>query len=115
MYARSRGFRSLNADFAAIEWVVSAYTLTLASMMPPARTFADRYGRKRLPICGLAIFTIALIVCGAAPNAIELNVARAVQGVGAALQLSAGSLHFRNDRYITVDRSNGVSYVLIVT
>jgi EmrB/QacA subfamily drug resistance transporter len=80
---------SLQADFAAIEWVISAYTLTFASLVLPAGTLADRYGRKNVLLSGLALFTVASFVCGAAPNAGILNAARAVQGVGAALQLSA--------------------------
>jgi MFS family permease len=56
--------RSLNADFAAIEWVVSAYTLTFASLVMMAGALADRYGRKRLLIIGLAIFSVASLVCG---------------------------------------------------
>jgi EmrB/QacA subfamily drug resistance transporter len=81
--------RSLNADFAAIEWVVSAYTLTFASLVMTAGALADRYGRRRLLIIGLAIFSVASFVCGAAPNVTVLNGARALQGVGAAIQLSA--------------------------
>jgi len=69
--------RSLHADFAAIEWVISAYTLTFASLVMPAGALADRYGRKRTLVLGLVIFTLASLICGAA------------QGVGAALQLSA--------------------------
>jgi EmrB/QacA subfamily drug resistance transporter len=80
---------SLKASFADIEWVISAYTLTFASLVMPAGALADRYGRKRMLLLGLAIFTVASFVCGAAPNAVWLNGARAVQGVGAALQLSA--------------------------
>src|ERR1700753_2243176 len=70
--------QSLKANFADIEWVISAYTLTFAAL-------AARYGRKRMLLVGLAIFTVASFVCGAAPNALWLNGARAVQGVGAAL------------------------------
>jgi EmrB/QacA subfamily drug resistance transporter len=80
---------SLKADFAAIEWVISAYTLTFASLVLPAGTLADRYGRKNVLLSGLALFTVASFICGAAPNAGILNAARALQGVGAALQLSA--------------------------
>jgi MFS family permease len=80
---------SLNADFADIEWVISAYTLTFASLVMPAGALADRYGRKRMLIIGLAIFTVASFICGAAPNIIALNAARALQGVGAAFLLSA--------------------------
>jgi EmrB/QacA subfamily drug resistance transporter len=80
---------SLKASFADIEWVISAYTLTFASLVMPSGALADRYGRKRMLLFGLAIFTVASFVCGAAPNALWLNGARAVQGVGAALQLSS--------------------------
>jgi EmrB/QacA subfamily drug resistance transporter len=82
--------KSLNADFTAIEWVISAYTLTFASLVLPAGTLSDRYGRKLILLVGLSIFTVASVFCGAASTALILNVARAVQGVGAALLLSSG-------------------------
>lgn len=50
---------------------------------------ADRFGRRRLLLLGLALFTFASLLCGLAPGAASLNAARALQGVGAALQLSA--------------------------
>jgi EmrB/QacA subfamily drug resistance transporter len=81
--------RALHADFAAVEWVVSAYTLTFAAMLMPAGTLADRFGRKWMLVIGLAIFTIASGLCGAARSDTMLNWARAMQGIGAALQLSA--------------------------
>jgi EmrB/QacA subfamily drug resistance transporter len=81
--------QSLHADFSAIEWVISAYTLTFASLLMPAGALADRYGRKRMLLIGLSIFTFASLVCGAATSAPMLNYARAFQGVGAAIQLSA--------------------------
>ena len=81
--------RSLHADFAMVEWVVSAYTLAFAAMLMPAGTLADRFGRKRMLVVGLVIFTAASTLCGAAPSDTMLNWARALQGVGAALQLSA--------------------------
>ncbi|MBY0382379.1 MAG: MFS transporter [Xanthobacteraceae bacterium] len=81
--------RSLKADFADIEWVISAYTLTFASLMLPSGELADRFGRRRILLVGLVVFTAASFLCGAAPNIMILNGARALQGVGAALQLSA--------------------------
>lgn len=81
--------RALEADFTAIEWVISAYTLSFASLLLPAGALADRYGRKRMLLLGLAIFTVASFGCGAATNLTMLNAARALQGVGAAIQLSA--------------------------
>jgi len=80
---------ALRANFSTIEWVVSAYTLTFASLVLPAGTLADRYGRKNILLGGLALFTLASFMCGAARSALILNSARALQGVGAALLLSA--------------------------
>lgn len=81
--------RDLNAAFADIEWVVSAYVLTFAALLMSAGSLADRFGRRRLLIVGLSIFTLASMLCGVAPTALILNAARALQGVGAAMQLSA--------------------------
>jgi EmrB/QacA subfamily drug resistance transporter len=80
---------ALKADFTAIEWVISAYTLAFATLLMTAGTMADRFGRKRILVMGLVIFTVASGICGAAGSATVLNYARALQGVGAALQLSA--------------------------
>lgn len=81
--------KSLHADFADMEWVISAYTLTFASFVMTGGSLADRYGRKRILLLGLFLFTAASDVCGAAGSIATLNIARAVQGVGAAFQLSA--------------------------
>ncbi|MGH8551488.1 MAG: MFS transporter [Methylococcales bacterium] len=81
--------RSLNATFADVEWVVSAYILTFAAFLMPSGTLADRFGRRRVLVVGLAIFTLASLLCGLALTPVILNVARGLQGVGAALQLSS--------------------------
>lgn len=101
--------RSLNADFADVEWVVSAYTLTFASCLMPAGALADRYGRKRMLIAGLAIFTLASWLCGAARSALLLDAARALQGVGAALQLSA-ALAILSHAFRGPDRSRAFAF-----
>jgi EmrB/QacA subfamily drug resistance transporter len=81
--------RNLNAAFTDIEWVVSAYVLTFAAFLMPAGALADRFGRRRLMVFGIALFAFASLLCGLAPTALILNLARALQGVGAAIQLSA--------------------------
>ena len=81
--------RSLNADFAGIEWVVTAYMLSFASLLMPAGALADRFGRKLMLIVGLSVFTVASFLCGSAPSLGVLIGARALQGAGAAMQLSA--------------------------
>ena len=81
--------RSLHASFAGIEWVVTAYILSFASLLMPAGALADRFGRKTLLLAGLSIFTFASFLCGSAEALPVLIAARALQGAGAAMQLSA--------------------------
>src|ERR1700726_3115638 len=76
---------SLKANFAGIEWVVTAYTLCFASLLLPAGALADRFGRKHILLIGLGIFTLASLLCGAAPDLATLVAARAFQGIGAAM------------------------------
>jgi len=80
--------RDLNASFADIEWVISAYVLCFAALLLPAGSLADRYGRKRVFLGGIALFALASFACGFAPSAPLLYIARAVQGVGAAFLLA---------------------------
>src|ERR1700749_4872856 len=70
--------RNLNAAFADIEWVVSAYVLTFAALLMPGGALADRFGRRRLLVVGLFVFTFASLLCGLAPTALILNAARAL-------------------------------------
>lgn len=81
--------RSFHASFADVEWVVSAYMVAFASCLLPAGGLADRVGRKKMLLLGLAVFFLASLGCGAAPSALFLNLARAVKGVGAAMLLTA--------------------------
>ena len=81
--------RSFHASFADVEWVVSAYMVAFAACLLPAGALADRVGRKRMLLIGLAVFFLASLGCGMAPSALALNVARAVKGVGAAMLLTA--------------------------
>jgi EmrB/QacA subfamily drug resistance transporter len=80
--------RDLHASFQNLEWVVSAFMLSVISAMIPAGSLADRHGRKRCLMIGLAIFTGASALCGLTDSPLILSVARALQGLGAALQMS---------------------------
>jgi EmrB/QacA subfamily drug resistance transporter len=77
--------RDLHVSISQLEWVVIAYALTFAALLITGGKLADLYGRRRLFVVGLAIFTLASLACGLAPSAGFLIGARAVQGVGAAL------------------------------
>lgn len=80
--------RDLQASFADIEWVVSAYVLCFAALLLPAGSVADRFGRKRALLAGIALFAGASLACGLAPTAPALYVARGLQGAGAAFLLA---------------------------
>jgi EmrB/QacA subfamily drug resistance transporter len=78
----------LGASFTDLQWVVDAYALTLAALVLTAGSLADRLGRRRVFVAGLAIFTGASLLCALAPDPTFLNLARAVQGVGGAIMFA---------------------------
>ncbi|GAA2135582.1 MFS transporter [Actinomadura napierensis] len=75
----------LGTGLEGLEWTVNAYTLTFAVLLLPAAAVADRWGRRRLFIGGLAVFTAASAAAALAPNIGMLIAARAVQGAGGAI------------------------------
>ncbi|MEV4246123.1 MFS transporter [Streptosporangium canum] len=79
----------LGASLAALEWVVTGYVLTFAGFMLAGGRLADVYGRRRVLVAGLAVFTAASLAAGLATSAGVLVAARLVQGCGAALILPA--------------------------
>src|SRR5512132_443392 len=78
----------LGASFTDLQWVVDAYALTLAALVLTAGSLADRLGRRRVFAAGLAIFTVASLLCALAPDPTFLNLARAVQGIGGAVMFA---------------------------
>jgi EmrB/QacA subfamily drug resistance transporter len=78
----------LDASFTDLQWVVDAYTLTLAAFVLVAGSLADRLGRRRVFAWGLGIFTVASGVAALAPDPTWLNLARAVQGIGGAVMFA---------------------------
>jgi len=83
--------KSLGADVSQAQWIVDAYLLVLSSLMLAGGALGDRLGRVRIYAIGIAMFAAGSFWCGAAPSAMQLIVARAAQGLGAAL-LVPGSL-----------------------
>lgn len=77
--------QQLGGDLAAAQWIMNAYNLLLGALVLAGGAAADRYGRKRVFLCGVAAFTLASLACGLAPDLKVLIVSRAIQGVGAAL------------------------------
>ena len=75
----------MNAGQSELEWVVVSYALTFATFMLTGGKLADYFGRRRLFMIGLVVFTCASLACGLAPDASFLIGARAAQGIGAAI------------------------------
>src|SRR6266487_4403778 len=99
--------RDFDASLAALQWVVTAYTLTLAGLLLVAGALGDRYGRRLVFIAGVIWFAIASVLCGVALNAGMLIAARALQGVGAAL-LTPGSLAIIEASFHPDDRGRAI-------
>jgi EmrB/QacA subfamily drug resistance transporter len=76
---------SLGSTLSAMQWVLNAYTLCISALLLVGGAAADRFGRRKIFILGTVIFALASVGCGFAPHVLMLIVARAVQGVGAAL------------------------------
>ena len=81
--------RSLHASFADIQWVVNAYTLTFGAFLLAGGSLADLFGRRRIFVTGLYLFTFSSLLCGFALSPLMLNLSRGVQGIGAAFLFSA--------------------------
>src|SRR6186713_840810 len=86
--ALSRIAEDLDTGLSGLQWVVDAYTLTLAAVVLTAGSLADRLGRRRVFAIGLAIFSVASLVAGLAPDPTFLNIARGVQGIGGAVMFA---------------------------
>jgi EmrB/QacA subfamily drug resistance transporter len=85
--ALARMQRDLRVDLASLQWTFSAYGIAFAAGIITAAALGDRFGRRRLFNCGVALFTLASAACALAPNAGELIAARTVQGLGGAVVL----------------------------
>jgi EmrB/QacA subfamily drug resistance transporter len=78
----------LGGSFTDLQWVIDAYALSLAALVLTAGSLADRLGRKRVFVVGLAIFSLASLLCALSPDPTFLNLARALQGVGGAIMFA---------------------------
>src|SRR6516165_8526242 len=66
----------LHASFSDVQWTLDAYALTLAALLLTSGALADRYGRKRLYLIGLVVFTLGSLLCGIAANPLMLIISR---------------------------------------
>ena len=77
--------RDLDTDLSQLQWIVTGYALTFAALMLVGGKVADAYGRRLIFVIGIAVFTIASLLCGLADSGEMLISARVLQGAGAAL------------------------------
>ncbi len=80
--------RALHSSFADLQWVVDAYSLTLAAFLLTAGSLADLLGRKRVFTVGLIVFSVSSALCGLSSSPLELNLARGLQGIGGAIMFA---------------------------
>ncbi|WP_347911927.1 MFS transporter [Pseudomonas grandcourensis] len=79
---------AFSASFQAVQWVVLAYLLSITALIVSVGRLGDLMGRRRLLLIGIALFTVASLLCALAPNLWLLVAARALQGVGAATMMA---------------------------
>ncbi len=99
--------REFHASLAALQWVVTGYTLTLAALLLVGGSLGDRYGRRRVFCIGVIWFAIASAACALAPSIDVLILTRVLQGVGAAL-LTPGSLAILQASFAPEDRGRAI-------
>jgi EmrB/QacA subfamily drug resistance transporter len=99
--------RDLGASLSSLQWVVDAYSLTLAVFLLTAGSLGDRLGRRRVFSLGLGLFTFASFLCGIAGDPTLLNLARGLQGVGGAAMF-ATSLALIGQEFHGRDRATAI-------
>ena len=98
---------SFGASVVGVQWVVESYGLTLAALILVGGSMGDLFGRRRMFLIGVAVFTVASIACGLASNLAQLITARAIQGVGASF-LVPGSLTLISASFGEKDRGRAI-------
>jgi EmrB/QacA subfamily drug resistance transporter len=99
--------RDFDASTSALQWILNGYLLTLASLILLGGSLGDRYGRRRVFVLGVWLFTAASLLCAVAPSAELLIFARLIQGVGGAL-LTPGSLALIEASFRPGDRARAI-------
>jgi EmrB/QacA subfamily drug resistance transporter len=99
--------QALHADAASTQWIVNAYLLLLGALVLVGGSAADLYGRRRIFLLGVAVFTTASVACGLSPDITVLVFSRAVQGFGAAL-LTPASLAMLGATFDEHERSHAI-------
>jgi MFS family permease len=103
----------IGATGALLQMVIAGYLLANVALVITAARLGDDYGYRRVFVTGVALFTVASLVCGLAPNATILIAARVVQGVGAAL-LAPQALSLIQRHFEGAERARAVGYYSMI-
>ncbi len=99
--------RELGAGVSGLQWIVDGYVLAFATLLLTGGTLGDRFGRKRMFLSGLALFTLSSLLCGLSQSTGQLIAGRALQGVGAAL-LMPGTLSILTVTFPPEERAKAI-------
>jgi EmrB/QacA subfamily drug resistance transporter len=99
--------RDFDASTSALQWILNGYLLTLASLILLGGSLGDRFGRRRVFVLGVGVFTASSLLCAIAPSVEFLIAARMLQGVGGAL-LTPGSLAIIEASFRPSDRARAI-------
>lgn len=99
--------RELNAGVSGLQWIVDGYVLAFATLLLTGGILGDRYGRRRVFMSGLALFTVSSFLCGLSQSTGQLIAGRALQGVGAAL-LMPGTLSILTVTFPASERAKAI-------
>ena len=98
---------SFGASVVGVQWVVESYGLTLAALILVGGSMGDMFGRRRVFLFGVALFTLASVACGLSLNLAQLIAARTIQGIGAAF-LVPGSLALISSSFGEQERGRAI-------
>jgi EmrB/QacA subfamily drug resistance transporter len=109
---------ALHSTLPAMQWILNAYTLCISALLLLGGAAADQFGRRRVFLIGITIFALASVGCGLAPHIAVLILARAVQGVGAALLIPCslaliGAAYNEKERGAAIGIWSGASAVAV--
>lgn len=82
---------SFSAAIVQLQWIITVYSITNASLMAVMGKLGDMFGQRKVFMTGMLLFGVASLVCGLAPNLVTLIIGRALQGVAASILFPAGS------------------------
>jgi EmrB/QacA subfamily drug resistance transporter len=99
--------RQLHADASEVQWIIDGYVLAFASLLLTGGILGDRYGRKKMFLAGLAIFTVFSFACGLSNSPAQLIGFRALQGIGGAL-LMPGTLSILTVTFPPQERAKAI-------